>query len=89
MEIGLHPISNTHSYCLLGKDRNFFKTRFYNPASAAAVARAPEETRFVLRKMRLTKGDRLLDLCCGPGRHSVPLAKKAWKSPVMIFRMIT
>jgi ubiquinone/menaquinone biosynthesis C-methylase UbiE len=56
--------------------KRFFKNSFYNPASPAAVARAPEEARFVLRAMKLKKGDRLLDLCCGPARHAVLLAGK-------------
>jgi len=56
--------------------RSFFKNSFYNPASPAAVARAPEEVRFVLRKTKLKKGGKLLDLCCGPARHSLLLARK-------------
>lgn len=56
--------------------RSFFKTSFYNPASPAALAKAGAEASFVIRKMKLRAGDRLLDLCCGPGRHAVPLAKK-------------
>ena len=54
----------------------FFKNSFYNPASPAAVAHAGKEARFVLRVMKLKKGDRLLDLCCGPARHSLLLAGK-------------
>ncbi len=56
--------------------KEFFRNSFYNPASPAAVAHAREETRFILRVMKLKKDDRLLDLCCGPGRHALPLAGK-------------
>lgn len=59
--------------------KNFFKSSFYNPASPAAVERAPHEARFVLKQLRLKKGAALLDLCCGPGRHSVEFAKKGLK----------
>ncbi|OGS07613.1 MAG: hypothetical protein A2270_06660 [Elusimicrobia bacterium RIFOXYA12_FULL_51_18] len=59
--------------------KNFFKNSFYNPASPAAVARAPIETAFVLKQLHLKKGSKLLDLCCGPARHSIPLAGKGLK----------
>ena len=56
--------------------KDFFMNSFYNPASPAAVAKAPMEVGFVLKQLRLKKGSRLLDLCCGPARHSILLAKK-------------
>ncbi|MBI4803201.1 MAG: class I SAM-dependent methyltransferase [Elusimicrobia bacterium] len=56
--------------------KDFFKNSFYNPASPAAVTKAPEEARFVLKQLKLKKGAKLLDLCCGPGRHAVEFAKK-------------
>lgn len=56
--------------------KSFFKNSFYNPASPAAVAKAPQEIAFVLKKLKLKKGAKVLDLCCGPARHSVLLAKK-------------
>lgn len=56
--------------------RDFFRNSFYNPASPAAVAQAPLEAKFVLKQLRLKKGDRLLDVCCGPARHAILLAKK-------------
>ena len=56
--------------------KKFIKNSFYNPASPAALARAPAEARFVMRAMKLKKGDRLLDLCCGPARHALLLAGK-------------
>ncbi len=54
----------------------FFRNSFYNPASPAAVEKAPSEAAFVLKQLKLKKGDALLDLCCGPGRHAVEFVKK-------------
>lgn len=54
----------------------FFKNSFYNPASPAAVEKAPAEAAFILKQLKLKKGAALLDLCCGPGRHAVEFAKK-------------
>ena len=56
--------------------KGFFRNSFYNPASPAAVAKAPDEVRFILGRLNLKKGANLLDLCCGPGRHAVLIAKK-------------
>jgi len=56
--------------------KSFFKNSFYNPASEAAVAKAPSEAAFIIKRLKLKKGAALLDLCCGPGRHAVEFAKK-------------
>ena len=56
--------------------RSFFRNSFYNPASEAAVEKAPAEAAFVLKQLKLKKGAALLDLCCGPGRHAVEFAAK-------------
>ena len=56
--------------------KDFFINSFYNPASPAAVAKAPMEVAFLLKQLRLKQGALLLDVCCGPARHSVLLAKK-------------
>lgn len=55
--------------------KTFFKNPFYNPASPAAVVSAPREARFILKQLKLKKGAAVLDLCCGPGRHAVELAR--------------
>jgi len=36
---------------------------------------AIEEVDHVLKLLRLEAGSAILDLCCGPGRHSVELAR--------------
>lgn len=41
-----------------------------------AVAQAPSEAAFIARALRLKKGQRVLDLCCGTGRHSFELARR-------------
>lgn len=56
--------------------KSLFKNSFYNPASPEALAHAPAEAAFVLEQLKLKKGAALLDLCCGPGRHSAEFAKK-------------
>ena len=56
--------------------KDFFRNSFYNPASPAAVEKAPAEAAFVLKQLKLKKGAALLDLCCGPGRHAVEFAKR-------------
>lgn len=55
---------------------HFFRNSFYNPASPEAVKAAPGEAGFLCREMKLKKGDCLLDLCCGPGRHSIEFARR-------------
>lgn len=57
----------------------FFRNSFYNPASPAALSHAPREAAFMLRRLNLARGAALLDLCCGPGRHSVEFARKGLK----------
>lgn len=41
-----------------------------------ALEQAPAEAAFIARSLRLKKGQRLLDLCCGTGRHSFELARR-------------
>lgn len=48
--------------------------RAYRPILGGAdTARQVE---FIVRTLRLEPGMRVLDLCCGQGRHSVPLARR-------------
>ncbi|MBI4655119.1 MAG: class I SAM-dependent methyltransferase [Elusimicrobia bacterium] len=58
--------------------KKFFKNSFYNPASSVSVKRAGDEVDFVVKTLNLKKGSEILDLCCGPGRHSILLAKRGF-----------
>jgi SAM-dependent methyltransferase len=40
---------------------------------------AIEEVEHVLKLLQLESGSEILDLCCGPGRHSVELARRGFK----------
>lgn len=40
--------------------------------------RTLKEVNFIEKSMELKKGARVLDLCCGPGRHSIELAKRGY-----------
>jgi len=55
--------------------KRFFDPAFYTPASRDGLARAGAEARFIRRVLGLRRGAAVLDLCCGPGRHSLPLAR--------------
>ncbi|NLO90888.1 MAG: class I SAM-dependent methyltransferase [Elusimicrobia bacterium] len=54
----------------------FFDPGFYNPASPEAVRAASSEAAFMARALKLGKGKSLLDLACGPGRHSLEFARR-------------
>lgn len=54
----------------------FFRSAVFSPGRPEALAQAPKEAAFVVKAMRLKKGEALLDLCCGTGRHSLLLAKR-------------
>ena len=55
--------------------KEFFRRPIFDPGEPEALAEAPEEARFAARALGLRKGERVLDLCCGVGRHSFELAK--------------
>lgn len=48
--------------------------RSYRPR--LALVDAEKEVDFLVSQLRLQSGMRLLDLCCGQGRHAVPLARR-------------
>lgn len=42
------------------------------------ILEAERDTGFIERVMKLRGGERILDLCCGPGRHDFPLARRGY-----------
>jgi len=54
----------------------FFRGEIFTPDEPAARAQAPAEARFALRALGLAPGGRLLDVCCGSGRHALLFAKR-------------
>lgn len=41
--------------------------------------RAPAEVDQIVKRLRIKPGARVLDLCCGPGRHSIELARRGFR----------
>ncbi len=62
-------------------ERDYFDT-FYSLVRAPGGIVGPEaserETAFIAGALRIEPGARLLDLCCGHGRHSVALARRGY-----------
>lgn len=59
---------------------DFFRQDYLNVyAHLFTAERAEKEAAFIERALELKTGARVLDLCCGPGRHSVPLAQHGFE----------
>ncbi len=43
------------------------------------IAAAPQEVDCLLERLVIEPGARVLDLCCGPGRHSLELARRGFR----------
>lgn len=56
--------------------KKFFRTEVFTPGSVDALAAAPREAAAAWKLLNLKRGSRVLDLCCGTGRHSILLARK-------------
>lgn len=56
--------------------RRLFTPDFFNPADDLHLALAPMQTAFLIKALGLQRGAAVLDLCCGPGRHAVLLARQ-------------
>jgi SAM-dependent methyltransferase len=55
--------------------REFFDEDYLAVYRNRDTGAAPKEIQFVRRTLRLRRGQRLLDICCGYGRHAILLAK--------------
>lgn len=56
--------------------RSFFRVPVFDPGAPEAVEAAAAEAAFVWKALRLKKGERVLDVPCGAGRHSLELARR-------------
>jgi SAM-dependent methyltransferase len=53
--------------------------RFHLVGGQREADRAPAECDFIVNALGLKPGDRVLDLCCGQGRHAVELARRGFE----------
>ncbi len=60
------------------EDENFWKGVYPILFSKERWRNTPEEVEKVITLLNLTPGCRILDLCCGPGRHSLELAARGF-----------
>jgi ubiquinone/menaquinone biosynthesis C-methylase UbiE len=61
--------------------QDFFQGGFFRPFfDTIPPRRALAEVRFIMKALDLKKGDSLLDICCGIGRHLIPLARRGIKT---------
>lgn len=58
---------------------DFFDADYLNVYHAADVRSAQKEADFVREALKLQRGQRLLDICCGYGRHTILLARAGLK----------
>ena len=61
------------------EDKNLwknFETTIFNPR---IIASAEEQVKQAIKLSGMRKGNKVLDLCCGIGRHSLELARKRFK----------
>lgn len=54
-------------------DQNYAQSELPSPEETV------EEIEFIIRSLGLKKDSMILDLCCGQGRHSIPLASMGYK----------
>ncbi|MFA5160789.1 MAG: class I SAM-dependent methyltransferase [Elusimicrobiales bacterium] len=59
--------------------KKYFDPKLYTPATPAAIAKAGGEAAFALKTLGAEKGWRILDVCCGPGRHSIEMARRGMR----------
>lgn len=56
--------------------REFFRVPVFDPGAPEAVEAAAHEAAFAWKALGLKKGERVLDVPCGAGRHSLELARR-------------
>jgi len=59
--------------------REVYPERWFEDEDALAAARSEAEVDFIERALELKPGSRVLDLCCGHGRHTVELARRGYE----------
>jgi len=61
--------------------RELFKGGFYRVIlNSIPPKQTLAEVKFIAKALELKKGDSLLDVCCGIGRHLIPIAKRGIKT---------
>jgi len=61
--------------------KKFFGPGYLSVWEAKAIGPAvtKKEIDFLVKNLKLKKGQKILDLCCGQGRHSIELARRGYK----------
>ncbi len=65
--------------CNWYEDKEFWERMSFKLFNKSYWIIAPEEIENVIQLTEIQPGSSVLDLCCGPGRHSMELAKKGFK----------
>ena len=59
--------------------RDVYPERWFEDEDTLSAARTTAEVDFVERALDLKPGSRVLDLCCGHGRHAIELARRGYE----------
>lgn len=59
--------------------REVYPERWFEDEDALSATRTQAEVDFVERALELKPGSRVLDLCCGHGRHAIELARRGYQ----------
>jgi SAM-dependent methyltransferase len=58
--------------------REFFDNAYLKIYRTEDLLKAPREVEGIVEILNLPTGSKILDLCCGYGRHSIPLARRGY-----------